>query len=197
MEQRKSGHRDMLSRLPGKATAERVKHHILRVDHAGETGAVAIYTGQGAILKNSVMHQASYAVIIDMKRGEEKHLTYFETLLPQYRVRPSFLSPFWKMGGYMMGVVTTFLSKNHAMVCTEAVETVIGRHYQDQMDYCQKNPALLSQDEVKTLKQFRDEELEHLDGAVADGAHQASFYALTDKIIQAVCRMSIAIARRV
>jgi len=62
---------------------------------------------------------------------EKKHLQVFETILADNQVRPSALRPIWEMAGYAVGVGTALLGKEAAMACTEAVESVIGDHYNE------------------------------------------------------------------
>jgi ubiquinone biosynthesis monooxygenase Coq7 len=102
---------------------------MIRVDHAGELGAHRIYQGQYAILK----HTSSGPVIKEMWEQEQHHLRVFEELIHSCRARPTFLKPFWDITGVGLGVLTALLGKEAAMACTEAVETVIGDHYNDQL----------------------------------------------------------------
>ena len=120
----------------------------LRVDHSGELGAHRIYQGQYAILKNTPAGQ----VIQKMWEQERHHLKMFEDLLNTYRVRPSLLQPFWNVAGYGLGVFTALLGKEAAMACTEAVETVIGEHYNDQIRQLMK---LDHQNEFENLRKVR------------------------------------------
>jgi 3-demethoxyubiquinol 3-hydroxylase len=124
----------------------------LRVDHSGELGAHRIYQGQYAILKNTPAGQ----VIKQMWEQERYHLKVFEDLLSSrtYRVRPSLLQPFWNVAGYGLGVFSALLGKEAAMACTEAVETVIGEHYNDQLRQLME---LDRQNEFENLRKVRDE----------------------------------------
>ncbi|KAJ3044009.1 ubiquinone biosynthesis monooxygenase Coq7 [Rhizophlyctis rosea] len=101
---------------------------------------------------------------------EKLHLSVFDDLLSKNRVRPTALRPFWEMAGFALGAGTALLGKEAAMACTEAVETVIGHHYNDQLRELLK----INHPEVDKLrliiKRFRDEELEHLDTAVEEDA---------------------------
>ena len=93
------------------------------------------------------------------------------------------------------------------MACTEAVETEIGSHYNDQIRELFKwmqevkargeevDPEL--QELIDTLKKIRDEELEHLDHAVENDAKQAQPYEPLTKIIQYGCKGAIWISQRV
>lgn len=62
---------------------------------------------------------------------EKKHLQVAEQLLSQHRVRPSALIPLWSIAGRVLGGATALMGPRAAMACTEAVETVIGEHYDE------------------------------------------------------------------
>ncbi|KAJ3116149.1 hypothetical protein HK098_006676 [Nowakowskiella sp. JEL0407] len=144
---------------------------ILRVDHAGELGADWIYRGQLAVLRKN---PKVGPVIQHMWDQEKHHLRTFDNLLAENRVRPSLLRPFWEVAGFALGAGTAMLGKETAMACTEAIETVIGEHYNDQLRELLKidTPEI---DKLKTvIQRFRDEELEHLNTAVDHDAQKVS-----------------------
>lgn len=186
-------HAEMLAKLPGLKTQERIKDEMLRVDHAGEYGAVQIYRGQMAALKNASSQKESYTEIKHMAAQESVHLNHFNQLLPKRNIRPSAISPLWRIGGFMMGAMTALTSKENAMACTESVETVIGEHYNEQISYFEEK----GDDEIETLKKFRDEELEHLEYAVQDGAKEAKAYHTSDNLITTICKSVIRIAEKI
>ena len=66
-----------------------------------------------------------------MLQQEEKHLAVMNKLQVQHRVRPTILSEVAKVAGFGLGAVTALLGEKAAMACTEAVETVIGEHYDE------------------------------------------------------------------
>lgn len=107
---------------------------MIRVNQAGEQGALDIYQGQLRILKNTT----SATVIETMYAQEQQHKQLFDTLMRQRRVRPTLLSPLWKVAGQGLGMVTALLGEKAAMVCTEAVEEVICAHYQQQLQELQQ-----------------------------------------------------------
>lgn len=61
--------------------------------------------------------------------GEKKHIAAFDKLVTQHGVRPTMMYPLWKAMGFGLGAGTAILGNRAAMACTEAVETVIGEHY--------------------------------------------------------------------
>jgi len=175
---------------PGALTREQMIDRFLRVDHAGEYGAVRIYQGQLAVLGDN--HPMS-DTIKHMKAQEDVHLERFNSLIRDRDARPTLLTPFWHVAGFALGAGTALLGVKAAMVCTEAVETVIDDHYAGQI-------AQLGEDEpalAEELEKFRQEEIEHRDTAVEHGAHEAPAYGLLSGLIQLGCKTVIKIAERV
>jgi ubiquinone biosynthesis monooxygenase Coq7 len=128
-----------------------------------------------------------------MQAQEQVHLDTFGALIAQRRVRPTALLPFWHVAGFALGAATAAMGEKAAMACTVAVEEAIDRHYADQME-------ALGDDETdlkETISRFRDEELEHRDIGLANGAEQAPAYRLLRAVIKAGCRVAIRISERV
>jgi ubiquinone biosynthesis monooxygenase Coq7 len=160
----------------------------LRVDHAGEVGARRIYEGQLAVLGAHPVAEE----IRHMRDQEQEHLDTFSSLLNDYEVRPSLLSPLWNGAGFMLGAVTAAMGPKAAMACTIAVEEVIGTHYDRQAKSLENEDDL-----VETLERFRDEELEHRDIAKDHDGEDAIGYPIMRRVIQAGCRVAIKLAERV
>jgi ubiquinone biosynthesis monooxygenase Coq7 len=166
---------------------------MLRVDHAGEVAAGAIYRGQRAVLRASPGAGRTLAEIADMAAQEEEHLARFDAILTDRRVRPSLLSPLWRAAGFGLGAATALIGEKAAHACTEAVETVIERHYAAQIAEIEgAEPALAAE-----LTRFRDDELAHRDAAVAGGAREAPGYGVLTAIVRVGCRAAIRIAEKV
>ena len=166
---------------------------MLRVDHAGEYGAVAIYRGQQAVFRRSPATQDMAAQIAQMEAEEQKHLTAFDEMLVERNVRPTALAPIWKAAGYGLGVVTALMGEKAAHACTEAVETVIEQHYAEQIEATRESEPGLS----AIFTEFREDELHHKDIAVEGGAKEAPAYGLLSRVITAGCKAAIEITRRV
>jgi len=163
---------------------------MLRVDHAGEYGAVRIYQGQLAVFGD---HHPMSDTIKHMKQQEDVHLERFNDLIRQRGARPSLLTPLWHVAGFALGAGTALLGQKAAMVCTEAVETVIDEHYAAQIDALDEDESALAEE----LEKFRQEEVEHRDTAIENGAHQAPAYGLLSGLIQFGCKAAIKVAERV
>ncbi len=161
---------------------------MIRVDHAGEYGAVRIYEGQLAVLGGRKSKAAE--AIRHMADQERDHLKRFDALITERQVRPTVLEPVWRVAGFALGAATALMGEASAMACTEAVEEVIDQHYADQI-------ARLNDPELKqTIEAFRADEIAHRDAAIAHGSTEAPAHALLTGAIKTGCRLAIALSTR-
>src|ERR1043165_2570050 len=166
---------------------------MIRVDHAGEYGAVRIYEGQLAVLKRRKNAGASVETIEHMAAQEQRHLKAFDRLVNERRVRPTALEPVWRVAGFALGAATAALGEKAAFACTAAVEEVIDEHYAAQIEALKdKDPALTA-----TVRDFRADEAAHRDTALAKGAEQAPGYKLLSEAIKTGCRIAIKLSERI
>lgn len=178
---------------PGRGASRRRRAEILRVDHAGEYAAVHIYRAQKAVFEGRAGKAAIAADMGEMQDQEAVHLARFEALLNAERVRPTVMTPVWRLAALGLGAGTALLGEKAAHACTEAVESVIEEHYADQIsELADRDPDLAAE-----LTKFRDEELAHHDHAVAHGSREAPGYRLLSSVIKAGCRAAIKISERV
>lgn len=162
---------------------------MIRVDHAGEYGAVRIYEGQLAVLGKS----ASAGTIRHMAEQEQRHLKSFDALVNERRVRPTAMEPVWRVAGFALGAATALLGEKAAFACTAAVEEVIDEHYAAQIDALKD-----SDDRFKAMvADFRADEAAHRDTALAQGAEQAPGYRILSATIKAGCRIAIKLSERI
>jgi ubiquinone biosynthesis monooxygenase Coq7 len=176
-------------RLPGEANRDAIVDRILRVNHAGEYGAVRIYEGQLWVLGNT----PTGGVIRDMAAKEKEHLATFEALVASRRARPTALHPVWHVAGFALGAATALLGTRAAMACTVAVEEVIDAHYADQV-------SVLGDDERQLreiCERYRADELEHRDTGLAHGAEQAPAYRLLTSVVKTGSRAAIWLSERI
>ncbi len=167
---------------------------MLRVDHAGEYGAVAIYRGQLAVFRRRQGHERISDQLAGMAAQEQDHLDAFDRLLAAGQVRPTALSPVWNAAGFALGAATALLGEKAAHACTEAVETVIEEHYGDQVAELEAEGET---DLAGQLARFRDEEVAHKDLASAEGAAEAPGYPILSALIRAGCRAAIRISEKI
>jgi ubiquinone biosynthesis monooxygenase Coq7 len=176
--------------LPGDRVTAADTERMIRVDHAGEFGAVRIYAGQRAILGEG---HPKAGLLKHMYEQEEVHLARFNKLIAERGVRPTAMAPFWNVAGFALGAATAFMGEKAAMACTAAVEEVIDEHYQSQRDkLAGQDPEL-----EETIAAFQAEEVEHMELAKAHGAEDAPGYPVLSSLIKAGCRAAIWVSKRV
>ena len=173
---------------PGEKRAD--TESMLRVDQAGEYGATRIYAGQLAVLRANCPEAK---LISRMAAQEQRHLSRFDRLMAERRVRPTALQPLWNVAGFALGAATALMSEKAALACTDAIETEIDRHYASQLDDLGDDDLELSAD----IAEFRAEEIEHRDTAREAGATGAFGYPLLTAAIRAGCRVAIELSKRI
>ena len=181
-------------RNPGDPDARQTVERIIRVDQAGEFGAVRIYEGQLAALRwTGRLNGAAGRKIAQMAKAEREHSRTFNRLIAERRVRPTLLSPLWSVAGFALGAATALMGEKAAMACTVAVEETIDEHYAKQADVLGDDEAPLR----ATIEKFRADELAHRDEALASGAEQATGYRQLTAAIKAGSRLAIWLSTRI
>lgn len=177
--------------LPGMMTSEERLKQMLRVDQAGEYGAIRIYQGQLDVLKD---HPSS-SLIHKMKMQEQEHLDTFNQLLVEHNIKPTFFIPLWHIGGYVLGAITAKLGVKAAMACTVAIEEVIDHHYANQLQELEtKN---LEPELATTIQRFREDEISHKDQSLEAGAADAPGFTILRTSIKFITRAAIWLSTRV
>ena len=159
-----------------KKTNNRVEEFI-RVDHAGERGAVKIYEGQLLALNTIVKNEDLKKTIEEMKIHETEHCQFFENEIQKRNIKPTKLLPLWDLLGIGLGFGSTLLGKKAAMLCTASVEEVIDKHYLDQINQLGPEEKELK----KKITKFRQDELDNKDIAYEEGASKKGIYSIMDK----------------
>jgi ubiquinone biosynthesis monooxygenase Coq7 len=178
---------------PGRGASRRRRAEILRVDHAGEYAAVHIYRAQRAVFEGRAGKAGIAADMGEMQGQEAVHLERFNALLAAERVRPTAMTPVWRLAALALGAGTALIGEKAAHACTEAVEDVIEKHYADQIaELADRDPELAAE-----LSRFRDEEIAHHDHAVEQGSREAPAYRLLSAVIKAGCKAAIKISERI
>tara|TARA_Y100000590_G_scaffold188362_1_gene214697 strand:+ start:755 stop:1288 length:534 start_codon:yes stop_codon:yes gene_type:complete len=174
-------------------TNKKILEEILRVDHAGERGAIKIYEGQLLALKTIKEDESLKEKIEKMKEHEKEHLEYFEKEIQKRKIKPTYLLPLWDIMGISLGFGTALLGKKAAMLCTASVEEVIEDHYKNQL----KN---LGNDEMELkakIEKFKNDEIDHKNIAYDSGATNKGVYSIMDKIIRTGSRIAITISEKI
>ena len=164
----------------------------IRVDHAGERGAVKIYEGQLLALNTFVKDDNLKKTIEEMKVHEKEHCDFFESEIKKRNISPTKFLPLWDLLGVGLGFGSTLLGKKAAMLCTASVEEVIDEHYLNQIKQLDKNEAKLK----KKIIKFREDELHHKDIAYEKGATKKGLYSIMDKIIKTGSKLAINISEK-
>jgi ubiquinone biosynthesis monooxygenase Coq7 len=165
----------------------------IRVDHAGERGAVKIYEGQLLALNTLVKDEKLKKIIEEMKVHEKEHCEFFEKEIKKRDIKPTKLLPLWDLLGVGLGFGSTLLGKKAAMLCTASVEEVIDKHYQSQIDQLDKTEKELK----KNITKFREDELHHKDIAYEKGATKKGCYSILDKVIKTGSKIAINISEKI
>ena len=165
----------------------------IRVDHAGERGAVKIYEGQLLALNTLIKDENLKKTIEEMKIHEKEHCEFFENEIKKRKIKPTKLLPLWDLLGIGLGFGSTILGKKAALLCTASVEEVIDEHYQNQINQLGADEQNLK----KKITKFRDDELHHKDIAYEKGATKKGLYSIMDKIIKTGSKLAINISEKI
>jgi len=176
-----------------KKTNKKFLEELIRVDHAGERGAIKIYEGQLLALKTFKQDEGLKKQIEEMKDHEKEHYEFFENEIKKRNISPTKLLPLWDLLGVTLGFGTAMLGKKATMLCTASVEEVIGDHYKNQTYELYEDEKELK----KNIIRFRDDELNHKDIAYDGGASKEGLYGLLDKVIKTSSRIAIKISKKI
>ena len=165
----------------------------IRVDHAGERGAIKIYEGQLLALNTICKDENLKKTIEEMKAHEKEHCQYFEKEIKKRNIEPTKLLPLWDFLGIGLGFGSAILGDKAAMLCTASVEEVIDKHYQKQINQLEDDEKILSDN----ITRFREDELHHKDIAYENGATKKGLYSLLDKVIKTGSKIAINISEKI
>tara|TARA_B100000242_G_scaffold293605_1_gene272269 strand:+ start:2275 stop:2808 length:534 start_codon:yes stop_codon:yes gene_type:complete len=176
-----------------KKTDKKLVEEFIRVDHAGERGAIKIYEGQLLALKTIMKNDDLKNKIEEMKVHEEEHAEYFDKEIKKRKIKPTKFLPLWDLLGVGLGFGSTILGNKAAMLCTASVEEVIDEHYQNQINKLGEDEKELK----KKIIKFREDELHHKDIAYENGASKDGLYSILDKAIKTGSRIAITISEKI
>ena len=174
-------------------TNRKTLEEIIRVDHAGERGAIKIYEGQLLALKTIKQDNTLRDKIEEMKEHEKEHLDYFEKEIQKRKIKPTYFLPLWDMMSVTLGFSSVLLGKKAAMLCTASVEEVIDRHYENQLKKLGNDEKNLK----KKIEKFKEDEVKHKNIAYESGATNKGLYSIMDKIIRTGSRIAITISEKI
>tara|TARA_B100001059_G_C17748359_1_gene535679 strand:- start:77 stop:610 length:534 start_codon:yes stop_codon:yes gene_type:complete len=176
-----------------KKTNKNLLEEFIRVDHAGERGAIKIYEGQLLALNTFIKDSKLKKKIEEMKIHEKEHCDYFENEIKKRNITPTKFLPLWDLLGVSLGFGSTILGKKAAMLCTASVEEVIDEHYANQIKCLGSDEKKLKDKIIK----FREDELHHKDIAYEEGATKKGLYSVLDKIIKTGSKIAINISEKI
>ena len=176
-----------------KKTNKNKIEEFIRVDHAGERGAIKIYEGQLLALNTFIKDENLKKKIEEMKIHEKEHCDYFENEIKRRNIEPTKFLPLWDILCVGLGFGSTILGKKAAMLCTASVEEVIDEHYSNQIKELKDDEKKLKDKIIK----FREDELHHRDIAYEEGATKKGVYSILDKIIKTGSKIAINISEKI
>jgi len=176
-----------------KKTDQKILEEIIRVDHAGERGAIKIYEGQLLALNTIREDKNLKKIIEEMKEQEKEHLEYFEKEIQKRNMKATYMLPLWDLMGISLGFGTALLGKKAAMLCTASVEEVIENHYENQLSKIGED----EKDLKTTIEKFKGDEVNHKNTAYESGATKSGLYSIMDKIIRTGSKIAITISEKI
>ena len=176
-----------------KKTNKKKLEEFIRVDHAGERGAIKIYEGQLLALKTVVKNDELKNKIEEMQIHEKEHCDYFENEIKKRNIKPTKFLPLWDLLGVGLGFGSTIIGKKATMLCTASVEEVIDEHYQSQINQLENDEKVLKNKIIK----FRNDELLHKDIAYDEGATKEGMYSIMDKVIKIGSKIAIRVSEKI
>ena len=174
-------------------TDQKILEEIIRVDHAGERGAIKIYEGQLLALNTIKRNEKLKTIIEEMKEHEKEHLEYFEKEIQKREMKPTYLLPLWDLIGVSLGFGTVLLGTKATMLCTASVEEVIEDHYQDQLKKIGNDEKELK----AKIEKFKADEVNHKNIAYDAGANKIGIYSIMDKVIRTGSKIAITISKKI
>ena len=175
-----------------KKTDKKKLERFIRVDHAGERGAIKIYEGQLLALNTFYKNEELKKLIENMKIHEQEHSEYFEKEIYKRNIKPTRFLKVWDLLGIGLGFGSTLLGKKAAMLCTASVEEVIDEHYQNQINQIEDDEIEFREKIIK----FRNDELHHKNIAYDEGASKEGPYRILDEIIKTGSKIAIKISEK-
>lgn len=163
---------------------------ILRVDHAGERGAIAIYSAQ--ILIARWRWPTLVPRLVAMRAHELQHFGRFDQQLKSRRLRHCYALPLWSLGGWLLGLATALLGQRAIWACTAAVEDTVCRHLQEQITFLRQHDELA----LQAVLSIQDDEQDHLHHALAQGGERAGGLRIIWLLVAGATALAIALSRR-
>jgi ubiquinone biosynthesis monooxygenase Coq7 len=162
----------------------------LRSDHAGETGAVAIYEGILAVSRDPAIRQFASEHL----QTERRHLAFFDEFLPS--TAKTRLTSVWRVAGFLTGALPALIGRRAVFLTIESVEEFVDKHYAGQIDKLAENPSLHPLQD--RLDHFRSDEVHHRrDAAGRVGTSIDPIGQVWRRLVGAGSSLGVSVARRI
>ena len=158
---------------------QRTISRIVKVNHAGEFGAIRIYRSQLWIAQR--LYPDVVPFLRDTLGHENRHCRAFRAAMPSRQSRPCRIMALWGNGGYVLGLVTGLMGRQGIWICTEAVEQTVHRHLEDQLPYLSNRDETLK----ALIVDIQRDELQHLSNAQQQLNRKGWFAGLLNGFITA------------
>lgn len=161
---------------------------ILKVNHAGEFGAIRIYGAQISVAR--FLYPDIVPKLEDMRADEIDHCRLFREEMPIRAAKPCRIMSLWSLGGYVLGLVTALSGRNVVWICTEAVESTVHRHLEDQLTFLKTRDHGLH----ALITSIQEQELAHLREAEnnqnAQGIPHAIIFPIISRLVDLMIWLS-------
>jgi len=134
-------------------TERRTAAALMRVNHAGEIAAQALYHGQAFAARSEQTRE----LLLAAAREESDHLAWCETRLQELQSRPSLLDPLWYAGSFAIGALAALSGDRASLGFVVETERQVERHLDDHL---QRLPASDTRGRA-ILQRMREDEIAH------------------------------------
>lgn len=159
------------------STQQTTIKRILKVNHAGEYGAIAIYRAQLFMAK--LFYKDLVPFLSETLEHEISHCQQFRNAMPNRNARPCKAMWLWSLGGYLLGIVTSLAGRNAIMICTASVERSVHRHLEEQLLFLKDKDREL----YALIQHIQKEEIAHLQYAEHHASIQSVFAKTLDRLV--------------
>ncbi|MDH3419623.1 MAG: 2-polyprenyl-3-methyl-6-methoxy-1,4-benzoquinone monooxygenase [Gammaproteobacteria bacterium] len=118
---------------------------LMRVNHAGEIAAQALYSGQAVLARATATREH----LLQAGREEQDHLAWCRERLEELGARPSLLTPVWYAGAFTIGLIAGAAGDRISLGFIAETEKQVEAHIHDHLDRLppadEKSAAILEQ----------------------------------------------------
>ena len=147
---------------PSTPHERRVSAGLMRVNHAGEISAQALYSGQALAARDERVRAALRAAAAE----ERDHLAWCRERLDALDARPSVLAPLWYAGSFGLGLVSGLAGDRWSLGFLAETEAQVERHLDGHLERLPASDAASR----AVLEQMREDEIRHGESGRALGA---------------------------